>query len=73
MLFRSRLGWCFLKGGVGNALNLMLAGAAWNPRKWLRTFSYRCSGGCTCTPGTSLTEAEPHASASRSTFSRMTN
>ena len=28
-----RLGRCFLKGSVGDALNLMLAGAAWNLRK----------------------------------------
>lgn len=32
-----RLGRCFLKGSVGDSLNLMLAGAAWNLRKWLRT------------------------------------
>lgn len=31
-----RLGRCFLKGSVGDRLNLMLAGAAWNLRKWLR-------------------------------------
>ncbi len=31
-----RLGRCFLKGSVGDSLNLMLAGAAWNLRKWLR-------------------------------------
>ena len=31
-----RLGRCFLKGSVGDSLNVMLAGAAWNLRKWLR-------------------------------------
>jgi hypothetical protein len=31
-----RLDRCFLKGSVGGSLNVMLAGAAWNLRKWLR-------------------------------------
>lgn len=31
-----RLGRCFLKGSIGDSLNVMLAGAAWNLRKWLR-------------------------------------
>jgi IS5 family transposase len=32
-----RLVRCFLKGFVGDQLNLMLAAAAWNLKKWLRT------------------------------------
>lgn len=31
-----RLMRCFLKGFVGDQLNLMLAAAAWNLKKWLR-------------------------------------
>jgi len=38
-----RLGRCFLKGSVGDSLNLMLAGAAWNLRKWLGRFYCPCS------------------------------
>ena len=29
---------CFLKGFRGDQLNLMLAAAAWNFRKWMRLF-----------------------------------
>ena len=29
---------CFLKGFQGDQLNLMLAAAAWNFRKWMRLF-----------------------------------
>jgi len=32
-----RLARCFLKGFVGDQVNLLLAAAAWNLRKWLRT------------------------------------
>jgi IS5 family transposase len=32
-----RLARCFLKGFVGDQLNLLLAAAAWNLKKWLRT------------------------------------
>ena len=32
----NRLMRCFLKGFVGDNLNLMLAAAAWNFRKWMR-------------------------------------
>lgn len=32
-----RLARCFLKGFAGDQANLMLAAAAWNLRKWLRT------------------------------------
>jgi IS5 family transposase len=32
-----RLARCFLKGFVGDSVNLMLAAAAWNLKKWLRT------------------------------------
>jgi IS5 family transposase len=31
-----RLARCFLKGFVGDQVNLLLAAAAWNLRKWLR-------------------------------------
>jgi len=31
-----RLAGCFLKGFVGDQVNLLLAAAAWNLRKWLR-------------------------------------
>ena len=31
-----RLDRCFLKGSVGDRLSVMLAGAAWNLRNWLR-------------------------------------
>jgi hypothetical protein len=30
---------CFLKGFRGDQLNLMLAAAAWNFRKWMRLFT----------------------------------
>ncbi len=30
---------CFLKGFQGDQLNLMLAAAAWNFRKWMRRFT----------------------------------
>ena len=33
-----RLWRCFLKGFQGDQLNLMLAAAAWNFRKWMRLF-----------------------------------
>jgi hypothetical protein len=32
----NRLGRCFLKGFAGDNINLMLAAAAWNFRKWMR-------------------------------------
>ena len=32
-----RLARCFLKGFVGDQVNLLLAAAAWNLKKWLRT------------------------------------
>jgi len=31
-----RLARCFLKGFVGDQVNLLLAAAAWNLKKWLR-------------------------------------
>ena len=31
---------CFLKGFIGDQLNLLLAAAAWNLRKWLRTAAF---------------------------------
>jgi len=31
---------CFLKGFVGDQLNLLLAAAAWNLKKWLRTAAF---------------------------------
>ena len=31
-----RLGRCFLKGHLGDAMNLKLAAAAWNLKKWMR-------------------------------------
>ncbi len=37
-----RLMRCFLKGFVGDQLNLLLAAAAWNLRKWLRTAALFC-------------------------------
>ena len=30
-----RLGRCFLKGSVGDAINLLMAACAWNLKKWL--------------------------------------
>ena len=33
---------CFLKGFVGDQLNLLLAAAAWNLKKWLRTAALFC-------------------------------
>ena len=35
----SRLGRCFLKGFAGDNINIMLAAAAWNFRKWMRVFA----------------------------------
>ena len=35
-----RLARCFLKGFVGDQVNLLLAAAAWNLRKWLRTVTF---------------------------------
>jgi len=37
-----RLMRCFLKGFVGDQLNLLLAAAAWNLKKWLRTAALFC-------------------------------
>lgn len=37
-----RLMRCYLKGFVGDQLNLLLAAAAWNLRKWLRTAALFC-------------------------------
>jgi len=37
-----RLMRCFLKGFVGDQLNLLLAAAAWNLKKWLRTNALFC-------------------------------
>ncbi len=31
-----RLGRCFLKGGLGDAINLLMAACAWNLKKWLK-------------------------------------
>ena len=33
---------CFLKGFQGDQINLMLAAAAWNFRKWMREFAFFC-------------------------------
>jgi IS5 family transposase len=33
---------CFLKGFVGDQVNLLLAAAAWNLKKWLRTAALFC-------------------------------
>ena len=35
-----RLARCFLKGFIGDQMNLLLAAAAWNLRKWLRTAAF---------------------------------
>ena len=35
-----RLVRCFLKGFVGDQVNLLLAAAAWNLKKWLRTAAF---------------------------------
>jgi IS5 family transposase len=37
-----RLMRCFLKGFVGDQMNLLLAAAAWNLKKWLRTAALFC-------------------------------
>jgi IS5 family transposase len=37
-----RLARCFLKGFAGDQMNLLLAAAAWNLRKWLRTAALFC-------------------------------
>ena len=33
-----RLGRCFLKGSLGDAINLLMAACAWNLKKWLKAF-----------------------------------
>jgi IS5 family transposase len=35
-----RLARCFLKGFAGDQINLMIAGAAWNLRKWMRDLAF---------------------------------
>lgn len=37
-----RLMRCFLKGFVGDQVNLLLAAAAWNLKKWLRAAALSC-------------------------------
>lgn len=37
-----RLMRCFLKGFVGDQMNLLLAAAAWNLKKWLRAAALFC-------------------------------
>ena len=35
-----RLGRCYLKGSVGDQINLLMAACAWNLRKWVMAFFY---------------------------------
>jgi hypothetical protein len=50
-----RLWRCFLKGFQGDQLNLMLAAASWNFRKWMRLFiSFWLRFLCSLSPKTSI-------------------
>jgi len=40
--YQCRLMRCCLKGFVGDQMNLLLAAAAWNLKKWLRTTALFC-------------------------------
>ena len=35
-----RLGRCYLKGSIGDQINLLMAACAWNLRKWVLAFFY---------------------------------
>jgi len=37
-----RVGRCYLKGSVGDQINLLMAACAWNLRKWVMAFFYAC-------------------------------